>query len=155
MGNCAAKKRRQRIQAELERQAALERAGLAASGSGVAGDLSGLGGAGGLGGGDMDGALSSGYGHGGGGYASYGYVHEEECPEGIDEDLALLLTAAAIAAGAFVIYRQITIQQMGRRRRRADGDGSGGGPVDNGFVATLLLGRCHARSLAQATPFFI
>lgn len=50
--------------------------------------------------------------------AQYGYVHEEECPEGIDENLALLLTAAAVAASAFVIFREVTLAQAGRRRRR-------------------------------------
>ena len=116
MGNCAAKKRAQRLRAEMERQAALERAGLA--------DAEGAGS-------DAAGALSSGY---GGGYGGYGYVHEEECPEGIDEDLALLLTAAAIAAGAFIVFRQITIQQ-GRKKRSDDGM-----RLDDGFTASLLLG---------------
>ena len=63
-------------------------------------------------------------GHGGGGYGhqvSYGYVHEEECPEGIDEDLALLLTAAAIAAGAFVVYRDITLRLGKRKKRETEG----------------------------------
>ena len=67
---------------------------------------------------DVSGAFS-GYGGGHG----YGYIHEEECPEGIDEDLALLITAAAIAAGAFVVFRQVTIQQGGRKKRAGEAAG--------------------------------
>ena len=61
---------------------------------------------------DLSAAQSGHYG------AQFGYVHEEECPEGIDENLALLLTAAAVAASAFVIFREVTLAQAGRRRRR-------------------------------------
>ena len=61
---------------------------------------------------DLSAATSGHYG------AQFGYVHEEECPEGIDENLALLLTAAAVAASAFVIFREVTLAQAGRRRRR-------------------------------------
>ena len=81
---------------------------------------------------DLHASLSSGY--GGGGH-QFGYVHEEECPEGIDEDLALLLTAAAIAAGAFVIYRQVTIEQMGRRKRDDQG------PSRYGIMSAMLQGK--------------
>lgn len=63
---------------------------------------------------DMVSSMSGGYGQ--------GYIYEEECPEGIDEDLALLLTAAAIAAGMFIVYRDITLRLMGRRRREAEGE---------------------------------
>ena len=57
------------------------------------------------------------------GYGSYGYgglstlSYGLDCPEGIDEDLALLATAAAIAASLWVLYRQIIIQTVGRRKR--------------------------------------
>ena len=128
MGNCAAKKRAQRLRAAMEHQAALERAGLAGSAAGAE-DVQGAGS-------DAAGAFS-GY---GGGYGGYGYVHEEECPEGIDEDLALLLTAAAIAAGAFVVFREIT-QRQGRRKKRNDEDDSGLGGFYDGFTASVLLGK--------------
>ena len=41
------------------------------------------------------------------------------CPEGVNQNTALLATAAAIAVGAGVIYRAVTLQQAGRRRRDA------------------------------------
>ena len=68
MGNCAAKKRR--MAAARAQAAALERAGLASAASDSADSN--------LAGSDQVGALS-GY---GGGYGGYGYIHEEECPEG-------------------------------------------------------------------------
>ena len=37
----------------------------------------------------------------------------------MDQNTALLATAAAIAVGAGVIYRAVTLQQAGRRRRDA------------------------------------
>ena len=131
MGNCARKERRKRIQemqakaaaaARMEEAQLLSRAGLASPQSGQAG----LGGSGlglGLAGrndvataaSDLSGALS---GYGGGGL-QYGYIHEEECPEGINENLALLITGAAIAAGAFVVYRDITLR-LGKRKKREE-----------------------------------
>ena len=48
------------------------------------------------------------------------YGYESSCPEGINQNTALLATAAAIAVGAGVIYRAVTLQQAGRRRRRRD-----------------------------------
>ena len=56
----------------------------------------------------------SGYGQGAG---VYGY--ESSCPEGVNQNTALLATAAAIAVGAGVIFRAVTLQQAGRRRREA------------------------------------
>ena len=68
----------------------------------------------------LEAAASTGYGsYGGyGGYAGLSYGLD--CPEGIDEDLALLATAAAIAGSVWVLYRQIVIQ-TGRRRKRSTG----------------------------------
>ena len=57
----------------------------------------------------------SGYGQGAG---VYGY--ESSCAEGVNQNTALLATAAAIAVGAGVIFRAVTLQQAGRRRREAD-----------------------------------
>jgi len=62
---------------------------------------------------DTSGQYSSGYGGGGGG----GYVYAMMCPEGIDQDIALAATAAALAVGIYVVYRQITLQTGGRKRR--------------------------------------
>ena len=50
---------------------------------------------------DSTGAYSSGYG------AGSGYVYAMMCPEGIDQDVALLATAAALAVGIYVVYRQV------------------------------------------------
>lgn len=52
---------------------------------------------------DTSGQYSSGYGGGGGG----GYVYAMMCPEGIDQDIALAATAAALAVGIYVVYRQV------------------------------------------------
>ena len=49
-----------------------------------------------------------------GGYGAY-----SGCAEGINQNTALLATAAAIAVGAATLYRSITLQTMGRRRRRS------------------------------------
>ena len=58
----------------------------------------------------------------GGGQAGAGsqvnYGLPSTCPEGVNQNTALLATAAAIAVGAGVIFRAITLQQAGRRRRR-------------------------------------
>ena len=65
---------------------------------------------------ELDTAASTGYGsYGYGGLSTLSYGLD--CPEGIDEDLALLATAAAIAASLWVLYRQIVIQTVGRRKR--------------------------------------
>ena len=53
---------------------------------------------------DQTGAYSSGYGGAG---AGSGYVYAMMCPEGIDQDIALLATAAALAVGIYVVYRQV------------------------------------------------
>ena len=58
------------------------------------------------------------YGSYGGGYGLGSVSYGLDCPEGIDEDLALLATAAAIAASLFVLYRQIVLQ-TGKRRKRS------------------------------------
>lgn len=52
---------------------------------------------------DTSGQYSTGYGGGGGG----GYVYAMMCPEGIDQDIALAATAAALAVGIYVVYRQV------------------------------------------------
>ena len=60
---------------------------------------------------------------GGGGSSSnnnYNYGIESTCPEGVNQNTALLATAAAIAVGAGVIFRAITLQQGKRRKRSAD-----------------------------------
>ena len=54
-------------------------------------------------------------GGGGGGYNNYGL--SSSCQEGVNQNTALLATAAAIAVGAGVIYRAVTLQQ-GRRKKR-------------------------------------
>ncbi len=48
-------------------------------------------------------AAASGYGGG------YGYIQEEECPEGINVNLALLLVGAAIAAATAVLFFQESV----------------------------------------------
>ena len=56
------------------------------------------------------------------GYSGYGGYSGGGCPQGVNQNTALLATAAAIAVGAGVIFRAITLQQ-GRRRRREAGEG--------------------------------
>ena len=58
-------------------------------------------------------------GGGAGGYSQYG--QSSLCREGVNQNTALLATAAAIAVGAGVIYRAVTGQQ-GRRKRREVGE---------------------------------
>jgi len=74
---------------------------------------------------DRLGTFGSGYGpsaagfsnrQGGGGYGG-GYGYQSTCPEGVNQNTALLATAAAIAVGAAILFREIT-QQQGRKRRR-------------------------------------
>lgn len=148
MGNispCAAKRRRiatgQSAQASLQ-SSILRRAGVATSdvsasgtdtdhqpeGSDLYAALSSHGGGGG--------GYGGGYGHGG---TSYGYIAEEECPEGIDEDLALLLTAAAIAAGSFVVFREITLRI--KRKKRSSGDDTMGMVLGSVFAGRWEEGK--------------
>jgi hypothetical protein len=105
MGNCGAKRRAAEQAALLERRASLSSNSLDSESAGS--DLYGAG---------------SGYGGG-------DYVYATYCPEGIPEDVALLATAAALAAGIYVVYRQITIQAAGRKRRSLRG--TPGGDANN------------------------
>lgn len=44
--------------------------------------------------------------------ASQGYggaIYAQMCPEGIDQDIALLATAAALAVGIYVVYRSLNL----------------------------------------------
>ena len=86
MGNCGAKKRRQH-------QAAAASNRLGAAGSSLTDSATASS--------DLSGAYSSGYGGGG------GYLYAMMCPEGIDQDIALLATSAALAVGIYVVYRQV------------------------------------------------
>ena len=89
MGNCAAKKR------AMAAAMANRRMGQAAAGTSA--DM--LGNAGlAKAGTDQTGAYSSGYGNA---------IYAMQCPEGIDQDIALLATAAALAVGIYVVYRQV------------------------------------------------
>ena len=55
-----------------------------------------------------------------GGYGNNNYGIESTCPEGVNQNTALLATAAAIAVGAGVIFRAITLQQGKRKKRNAE-----------------------------------
>merc|ERR1711972_609082 len=79
--------------------------------------------------------LSGGGGFGGGSNINYGLP--STCPEGVDQNTALLATAAAIAVGAGVLFRAITLQQAGRRRRRRS---EGGEPLEDGLVDMVMKG---------------
>ena len=107
MGNCAAKRRAAEKQALLERSAPREAAGLNGAASELINSIDGSSS-------DLHGAAS--------GYGDTGYVYATYCPEGIPEDIALLATAAALAAGLFIIYRQILIQTAGRKKRSLRGN---------------------------------
>lgn len=52
---------------------------------------------------DLNGAASTGYGN---------YIYAQSCPEGIDQDIALLATAAALAVGIYVVYRHATFHSF-------------------------------------------
>ena len=86
------------------------------------------------------------------------YGYESSCPEGVDQNTALLATAAAIgntgkyiskiypllaAVGAGVIYRAVTLQQAGRRRRRGAEELRGrGGESWARLQDLVMLGGC-------------
>ena len=77
-------------------------------------------------------------GYGGSGYgATYGL--ESSCPEGVNQNTALLATAAAIAVGAGVIYRAVTLQQAGRRKKRED-EGPTGVGIQDKLMDLIALG---------------
>merc|ERR1719234_1079853 len=77
--------------------------------------------------------LSGGGGFGGGSSVNYGLP--STCPEGVNQNTALLATAAAIAVGAAVLFRAITLQQAGRRRRRRSEEEE---PVEDGVVDMVM-----------------
>ena len=92
----------------------------------------------------MAGAGTSGFGldynrNGYGGYGSGngGYGLESSCAEGVNQNTALLATAAAIAVGAGVIYRAVTLQQGKRRKREVDGDG---GMIQDRLMDLIAVG---------------
>ena len=60
----------------------------------------------------------------------------------VNQNTALLATAAAIAVGAGVLFRAITLQQAGRRRRRSEDKES----VEDGVVDMLMQGIKKYRS---------
>ena len=86
------------------------------------------------------------------------YGYESSCPEGVDQNTALLATAAAIgntgkyfiykniyllaAVGAGVIYRAVTLQQAGRRRRSAARGGDEGAETRSRLQDLVMLGGC-------------
>ena len=61
----------------------------------------------------------------------------------VNQNTALLATAAAIAVGAGVLFRAITLQQAGRRRRRRSEDKES---VEDGVVDMLMQGIKKYRS---------
>ena len=74
-------------------------------------------------------------GAGSAGYGQLDYGLSSSCPEGVNQNTALLATAAAIAVGAGVIYRAVTLQQGRRRRRR----GVGGTEMQGTGVLEMLM----------------
>ena len=98
--------------------------------------------------------MSGGGSFGGGSNVNYGLP--STCPEGVrlrccievkskynlhnskvNQNTALLATAAAIAVGAAVLFRAITLQQAGRRRRRRSEEEE---PVEDGVVDMVMQG---------------
>ncbi len=65
---------------------------------------------------DQSAAGSTAYGGGGGG--SYSVIEEPDCPAGIDENNALLLTGIALAVGASLIYFEIASRIPGKKKRK-------------------------------------
>ena len=137
MGNCAAKRRAAEKQALLEREAA-GLSGLTGSASNTINDVEGANS-------DLYGAPS--------GYGDGGYVYATYCPEGIPEDIALLATAAALAAGIYVIYRQITIQTKGRKRKKRSGKLRTEDVSKSGSVADWIMGHNYEESDGSSLDF--
>ena len=69
------------------------------------------------------------------GYGQVNYGLSSSCPEGVNQNTALLATAAAIAVGAGVIYRAVTLQQGRRRKRR----GVGGTEIQGTGVLEMVM----------------
>ena len=85
---------------------------------------------------------NSGYGGGG---VNYGLP--STCPEGVNQNTALLATAAAIAVGAGVIYRAVTLQQGKRRRRRR---AESRGVEEDGVLEMVMRGVKKYRHLEES-----
>ena len=103
-------------------------------------------------------SLLSGSGIFGGGnsnnFGSANYGLESTCPEGVNQNTALLATAAAIAVGAAVIFRAITLQQ-GRRRRRGAGEeeavlGEGEVVLEEGVLEMVMSGIKKYRDMEES-----
>ena len=74
---------------------------------------------------------------------AYGFIHEEECPVGIDENFATIVTGLALAVAAAAVLAAVAIRfpPGGRKKRRRDF----GGPEDGGGG---LLGRLEGLALS-------
>ena len=99
------------------------------------------------------------FGFGGSGYGNSGFGianrqslagYGSSCPQGVNQNTALLATAAAIAVGAGVLFRAITLQQAGRRRRR---DASVQGGDLHNWVLDLFQGGEHHLSFSFLADF--
>ena len=111
-GPCGGKKRR-------KSSSQAQRNGVASATSQRKSDILGAGG-------DSASAGSTGYGSyagvGGSGYGLGSLSYGLECPEGIDEDIALLATAATLFASLYILYRQIELALLRRRKRSLPND---------------------------------
>ena len=103
------------------------------------------------------------FGMGGSGYGNSGIGNRQSflgstgygstCPQGVNQNTALLATAAAIAVGAGVLFRAITLQQAGRRRRR--GARVEGGELQNRVLDIFQQGEsCPTELELQLSQFW-
>ena len=105
------------------------------------------------------------FGMGGSGYGNSGIGNRQSflgstgygstCPQGVNQNTALLATAAAIAVGAGVLFTAITLQQAGRRRRRRRGASVEGGELQNRVLDIFQQGEsCPTELELQLSQFW-
>ena len=92
MGNCGAKKRAAMAQAKASAQQANRRMGVGAGAASEANLAVAASGASP----DLYGSAQTGFGNA---------IFAQQCPQGIDQDIAMLATSAALAVGIYVVYR--------------------------------------------------
>ena len=80
---------------------------------------------------------------------AYGFIHEEECPVGIDENFATIVTGLALAVAAAAVLAAVAIRfpPGGRKKRRRDfgGPEADGGGVLDGLALSVSKSKSRSR----------
>lgn len=77
---------------------------------------------------------------------AYGFIHEEECPVGIDENFATIVTGLALAVAAAAVLAAVAIRfpPGGRKKRRRDFGGPEAGSLE-GLALSVSKSKSRAR----------